>query len=90
MKQVDRNINNLKLEDHAFSKFGFNDVKMPSPALRMFGMHRGFNEKDPQEIQEFFTENWLPRTNSIDISNSMYLWHAVINYDVELKNQEML
>lgn len=50
--------------------------------------NRGISETDVQEIKEFFQEYWLPKTHSLNTSNNMYLWYALLNYKSDIKAYE--
>lgn len=81
--QIEKNIKHLRTQDNAFDQYGFDYASSEiNPDFMIdFGRERGFksNEEDDIEIEEFVKKHWIPYTKT-PLSNTMYLWHAVLNY----------
>lgn len=54
------------------------------------GRQRGFNYSESDDLRELLIKHWIANTTNIQISNTQYIWFAVLNHNISLKINKSL
>lgn len=54
------------------------------------GLSRGFTTKDTEDLKEILEGYWISNITNVNLTNTQYVWFAVLNRNVDINFKKYL